>query len=230
MPTSQIVSIAGRNIYIVTGITSQTVNVCSASNQRGEYEWIVRLAPTFFVNSDYVRSNNKIDGLIKWLKLERYGHIEKQPENGPLEGSYFLKSVSGSLELEEQAWVEHVIRLTETCIDELVWEFLEMPYLHRVEHSIHVRLYELLRTQPFLNRHFSLEGRALTQPIHKEWPETRPRPEKSNRRGNFDLAILSPVRLKRTSLKAFHNGLVEPSIVIEMGQYAPEYTLLIDTS
>ena len=60
-------------------------------------------------------------------------------------------------------------------------------------------------------------GRWLTQPIHKEWPEYLARPEKGNRRGNFDLSVLAPERLKSCSFLEFREGRVRPSIVIEVG-------------
>jgi hypothetical protein len=60
-------------------------------------------------------------------------------------------------------------------------------------------------------------GPWIAQPIHKEWPEYSPRPEKGNRRGNFDLCILSPERLRESSFEAFRQGRIRPSIVIEIG-------------
>jgi hypothetical protein len=57
----------------------------------------------------------------------------------------------------------------------------------------------------------------LTQPIHKEWPEVIPRPEKNGRRGNFDLAILSPHQLRVCTLRDFSSGRIAPPIAIELG-------------
>ncbi len=129
----------------------------------------------------------------------------------------------------DAVWIERAMRITEICINELVREFLELPYLHRVEHSIHTRLYSILRIQPHFDRHFPLaEGGMLTQPIHKEWPETIPRPEKGNRRGNFDLAILSPGQLATCSLRDFKNGRLAPPIAIEMGLNYDEGHLSLD--
>ena len=121
------------------------------------------------------------------------------------------------------------MRITEVCIDELVLEFLGLPYLHRVEHSIHTRLYSILRNQPHFDRHFPLaKGGMLTQPIHKEWPETIPCPEKANRRGNFDLAILSPGQLRTCTLDSFSNGRPAPAVVIEMSLNYKEGHLTLD--
>ena len=55
------------------------------------------------------------------------------------------------------------------CVNELVQEFFEIPYLHRVVHSMHERLYSLLRDQPSFDRRLPLaRGTAQTQPVHEE--------------------------------------------------------------
>ena len=134
-----------------------------------------------------------------------------------------------ALEPADSAWIERAMRITQVCIDQLVLEFLDLPYLHRVEHSIHTRLYSILRNQPHFDRHFPLAvGGMLTQSIHKEWPETIPRPEKANRSGNFDLAILSPGQLRTCTLDSFSNGRPAPAVVIEMGLNYKEGHLTLD--
>ena len=56
---------------------------------------------------------------------------------------------------------------------------------------------------------------ALTQLVHKEWPETVAR---TGRRGNFDLAVLSPALLRGCpSIRAFREGHLHAPIVIEIG-------------
>ena len=63
----------------------------------------------------------------------------------------------------DDEWIERASQITELCINELVQEFIEMPYLHRFEHSMHARLYSLLRDQPLFDRHFPLaRGAAST--------------------------------------------------------------------
>ena len=117
-------------------------------------------------------------------------------------------------------WVVRASQITEASIDQLVLEFLEYPYLHRVEHSIHARLYGILKAQPHFDHTFPLQTGELTQPIHKEWPETESRPNKNGRRGNFDLAVLSPDGIAAMSLSQFEDGecdQIKPPIVIEMG-------------
>lgn len=219
MPTRKRVSIAGRDVWVVTGSLSQTINVCTQANKQGKYDWIVRLSLESFLGVEDVEACGTIEKLIEWLTTKKSGYVEKGPQDELVadEGDLTIAREIPCIGPEEAEWVEHAVRLTEMCINELLWEFLEIPYLHRVEHSLHVRLYELLRTQPFLNRHFPIKGGMLTQPIHKEWPETVPRPEKNNRRGNFDLAVLSPAQLQAIEAREFSEGRAIPSIVIEMG-------------
>ncbi|HVN98207.1 MAG TPA: hypothetical protein VMT62_17410, partial [Syntrophorhabdaceae bacterium] len=60
-------------------------------------------------------------------------------------------------------------------------------------------------------------GRRNTTLIHKEWPETRARPGKQGRRGNFDLVILDPEKIPRHTVKEFCGGRIKPTFVVEMG-------------
>lgn len=56
----------------------------------------------------------------------------------------------------------------------------------------------------------------VSQLVHKEWPETVGR--EKNRRGNFDLAVLSPKLLEMCpSVRSCREGRLEAPIVIEIG-------------
>ena len=57
----------------------------------------------------------------------------------------------------------------------------------------------------------------FTQSLHKEWPEVKARPDKDNRRGLFDLALLSPVAVSRCRAEDFEGGWIRPPIVVELG-------------
>lgn len=118
---------------------------------------------------------------------------------------------------EEDSWLPQATALVEQSIDQLVREFLQFPYLHRVEHSIHAELFHIMMSHPELARRVPLgDDLAKTQLVHKEWPESVAR--QSNRRGNFDLAVLSPQLLKGCpSIRAFRGGHLHAPIVIEMG-------------
>lgn len=210
------VQIEGRNIHIINGSVSQTVNVCDENNQRGRYEWIVRLIPPHFVDGDDVQGQISIVGLIDWLKNDRSGRVERHPAT--FEDKTIRLGCAKPAPPEDAGWIAEAVRVTETCVGELVQEFLQTPCLYRVQHSLHARLYALLSGQPHFAGHFPLgTSGVLTQPIHKEWPETEPRPEKGNRRGNFDLAVLSPEQLRSSSTQEFTEGRLAAPIVIEVG-------------
>ena len=81
-------------------------------------------------------------------------------------------------------------------VDALVDEFLEKPYLHRVEHSLHVRLIELLRHSEVFQSEHRLGRDKVSQCIHKEWPEFAA--QTNRRRGNFDVSIIPPMLLERS--------------------------------
>lgn len=225
MPTSQSFRVDGREVYLITGTISQTVNVCTESNRKGHYEWKVRFPLDRTGLLDTLRTTASVSELITLLTVTFGGDVELSPSGASgeqLESLPTTKPATSRTPLRpavtDDHWIERAKAITELCINELVLEFLEFPFLHRVEHSIHARLFSLLRDQPHFDRHFALaRGEAFTQPIHKEWPETKPRPENEGRRGSFDLAILSPTQLFDSSLKSFSTGLLDAAIVIEMG-------------
>ncbi len=120
---------------------------------------------------------------------------------------------------DKDPWLAEAIPLVERSIDQLLVDFIKSPYHHRVEHSIHAELYRLLKLHPELARCVTIgDGETETQLVHKEWPETKPREEKQNRRGNFDLAVLTPHLLKDCqNIDVFRNGRIRAPVVIEMG-------------
>jgi len=223
------VRIEDRDVYIVWGSNSQTINICTAANQKGSYQQKIRLhdKAAFVTVEDLLGKN--IEALVKWLVTERRGMVEIALGNKSIEitgdsgGRTEVEileelpaPVDGNVKIDKE-WIEEAKQVTEFCINRLVEEFVEFPYLHRVEHSIHARLFELLRSQPPLDRFYPLCGGVLSQPVHKEWPEAKPRPEKGNRRGNFDIAVLYPSQLRSCKPEDFSTGRLAPAIAIEMG-------------
>lgn len=129
-----------------------------------------------------------------------------------------------SYDPKDDPWLTKAKPLVEEAINDLIDEFIAHPYLHRREHSIHVRLSHILASKRSpdgevdLSRRYPL-GADLpeTQLIHKEWPSSGAYSGKS-RRGNVDLAVLSPGLLKTcTCLQDFREGRLPAPIVIEMG-------------
>jgi hypothetical protein len=231
--------LGNRSVFLVNGEQTQTVNVCDADNRQGNYEVVYRIyRPAPFVTCEEVQANcRNLDELRDWLvhrdAVVEGGRITHPPAPAitpvgvagpplPATTVTIVPPVSrplGTVEPPDDDWIRRARPVVEMAIDQLVLEFLEFPYLHRVEHSLHTRLATVLAAQPLLGRLVPLGDRIdVTQLIHKEWPETLPREEKGNRRGNFDLAVLSPGVLRHCpSLLHFRQGRLAAPFVIEMG-------------
>lgn len=230
------INICGRKVKVVKRSKSQTVNVCTSKNINGEYDYIIRLRREF-ITQDILQLKNfgSIEEMVKYLEEHHSGDVEQFPNknrkdscvSGKLIQSHTADSLinvigrgNGNSDNIAQAlpskWEVNARIAVEQSIDQLIIEFLEFPYLHRVEHSIHCELFKILSGRRIFATTFPMR-RWISQPIHKEWPEYLPRPEKGNHRGNFDICILSPERLKSCNFQEYREGRIEPSIVIEIG-------------
>ena len=225
MPTSVKLRVAERDVYLVTGQISQTINICTRSGAKGNYEWKFRFPIDVELPIAELEQSTSLEALTHALSERFGGSVELSPSGVALDvvepapvGTKPPSRPPIKPQQSDDQWIGRARHITELCVNELVREFIEMPYLHRVEHSMHARLYSLLRDQPLFDRHFALaRGESQTQPIHKEWPETIARPENDGRRGSFDLAILSPTQLYEASIHDFTKGLIDAAVVIEMG-------------
>jgi len=76
-------NIGGRKVKIRTGTKSQTVNICTSDNIHGDYDYIVRLRPPF-IREDTLRAKGfaTIEALVRYLRRDHSGRIEKTPING----------------------------------------------------------------------------------------------------------------------------------------------------
>jgi hypothetical protein len=73
-------------------------------------------------------------------------------------------------------WVAEAVKAVEASITKLIDEFRAQPFIHRVEHSLHARLMQLLSEWEHLRGWYPIGDSGFkTQLIHKEWPETKPR-------------------------------------------------------
>jgi hypothetical protein len=116
----------------------------------------------------------------------------------------------------DDVWTAEAVNAVEASIAKLVDDFRFYPFAHRVEHSVHARLFELLREWDILRGWHPLAERDFkSQLIHKEWPETIA--ETGKKRGSFDLAVLSPDQLAEASVAQFQLGQIAAPIVIELG-------------
>lgn len=207
--------IGGRKVKVQTGTHTQTVNICTARNIHGEYDYILRLRPPFTSEDELLNQGfDSIAELVDWLKVHHHAALEKSPvQMRPAPGQ---PAVVAAAARPLSAWEQEAVRLVEEGIDALVRGFIRNPYLHRVEHSLHCELYRLLKANKLFSDEYPL-GRGMTQCVHKEWPEWRTRPEKGNRRGTYDLAVVSPEALMRASLDDFLDGRIEPLLAVEIG-------------
>jgi hypothetical protein len=174
------------------------------------------IEPTPFVTEPEVERFQTVEGLVEDLR-KRGGVIEQSP---PSEGSDIEPPIPDSVlayDHVKDSWIQEAKWLVERALDQLVHEFIEFPYLHRVEQSLHARLFQMLGTQPHFSRLFPLKDTGTyTQTIHREWPEAKMRPSKT-RRGMFDLAIIAPDQLERIAVGDFKEGRLVAPIAIEMG-------------
>ena len=207
------ITICGRKVMFRKGPKTQTINICTEQNVRSLYDYTLRLRPPF-ITEDTLGSQNfeSIEALVQYLKSKHHGTIEKYPSSKTLHGLERQPELVTGI----SSWIEGAAIVVEHSINQLIHEFIYYPYLHRVEHSIHCELYRILSNQRMFMMMFPVGG-WLSQPIHKEWREWTPRPEKGNSRGNFDLCILSPEDTKKCTIRDFREGRLKPSIVIEIG-------------
>lgn len=211
-------SVDGRKVNVSKGTKTQTVNVRTADGKAGQYDYKIRLRSPFVDEAHLdARGFASVNDLVTYLVASCGGELEKSPDAADLHhpncSSQLVPNLTDNASFTE--WEAAARLQVEEAIDELVTEFIAAPYLHRTEHSIHCRLYELLKLKCLFAATAPL-NRWTTQLVHKEWPEFRVRPDKTGR-GNFDLTVLSPERIAHSTLSEFLNGRIRPSFVIELG-------------
>lgn len=204
--------IGGRLVILVHGAHSQTINVCTEANTRGHYEKVFRLRGQPEIFADDLGHLADLPALEAFAKEQ--GATEEQVGT---RGTRLAALVPSPL--ENDAWVIDARSAVEFAITALIEEFIEHPYLHRVEHSVHARLFQLLAQQDVLSRTAVMATGHTTQLIHKEWPEPYPRDNQGipGTRGLFDLAILAPQQVEAATLPQFRDGRIQPPLVIEVG-------------
>lgn len=211
-------AVESRRVIVTIGAKTQTVAICRPENIRGTYERKFRLPAQRPITKKELERFESLAALDEWLVGA--GAVVQGPPTPSVSGTpieYGKLSVDAAGVAPD--WLAEAIAVVEEEIDLLVNDFMISPYLHRVEHSVHAQLFANLSGRDlFRSRHpIGLSGQ-LTQLIHKEWPETLVDVASgSNRRGSFDLAILSPDQLARATLDDLTSGRIEAPIVIEMG-------------
>lgn len=225
-----IVFSCGRKIKVKNGRKTQTVNIYTNDMIHGQYDYIIRVSGVNnFVNGREIENRNfkEINDLLGYLREYHYGVVEKSPQNKSFENYNDYKTgnirIPNHTEFGKDSWIKEVIPESERIINNFLKKFMDFPYLHRVEHSIHCDLYNMLISNDVFNKKIKIADQTI-QILHKEWPEYIPRENKNNRRGNFDMAILAPESIKNKSINDFIYGRIEAPIVIEMGlNYGTEH-------
>jgi len=215
------IEICFRKVYIVNGAKTQTVNICSKQNKQGLYDYTVRIQKPNSYVSEYQLSGLKFNSLNEFIVLltgKYKGILEKKPidygnikiDKTNLKEKSFNKKIFNS-----DLWLAKAIPIVEFTINDFIKLFTENPFLHRCEHSIHCELYYMLLQNKLLNEYAVVDDFKIRL-IHKEWPEYNIRSDK-NKRGETDIAILSPTNLKEYSINDYKNGTIEAPIAIELG-------------
>ncbi|MEU4245022.1 hypothetical protein [Actinoplanes sp. NPDC026619] len=189
----------------VTSDKNQYVRIGTLTGGPDRWEQEFRLPAGGHVSITEAKKQHSLTELIDWLNSNGAVPAKANPRPTLVR------------ELPEPGWMAEAKAAVESGLDSLIDDFLEDPFRHRVEHSLHVLLYERLAATGGFSKLCPIgDTQYRTTMLHKEWPETTPRPEKSGR-GNFDLAIIAPNQLEQTKLPQFVGGHVEAAIVIEVG-------------
>lgn len=150
-------TIGESQIKVVTGQKSQTVNVIAdhLSVDAG-HAWIVRIKPpSRFIDDAALVAQQfpTVEALVDYLCGHHDGQVERSPSDDQVSRGRgpTLPTVSVVGSDEDNAaddWTARAVVLVECAINQLVLEFAELPFLHRVEHSVHCELYGLLTANP----------------------------------------------------------------------------------
>lgn len=206
-------TVAGRRVKVVRGTKSQTVNVCAESNIVGDYEVTYRLPANVDISPGELAELADLAALEAW-SLARGG----DPEVPGQPGAPAVLSIPAPV--ADDSWVVSARAAVDRAITGLVNQFVEDPYLHRVEHSLHTLLHSLLKQQPELADAVPLSTQPhRTQLVHKEWPETIADHGSNGavKRGNFDIGLLTPDQVRKATLKQFRAGRIDVALAIEVG-------------
>jgi len=201
--------VAGRRVFVTTGPKTQTINVCYPANRRGEYEVRYRLPAVARIAAEDLLELASLAALGDWLLSARSAQL--------LDGSSGVSVPLPSVPAEAVAepWLTTMIPLVERAIDNLVDDFVAHPFRHRVEHSLHLQLFRALVAHAALDALVKSGTSSFrTGLIHKEWPMPA---VDSDRRGLFDLVLLTPRQLAEASLDQFRQGRIVPPVAIELG-------------
>jgi hypothetical protein len=202
---------AGRRFKVCTGAKSQSINVCFEEPARdGKYEYRYKLWGTGFLTAYEIELQGfeTVAQLREFVISKNYQDISNE-----------LVQKRQWMPLEpDLRWGCDIRAEIEVAIEKLTKRFLTDPYRHRVEHSLHCELFGLLNEIPAIrDGRIAIANGYQTGLVHKEWPETLVREFKTGR-GNFDLALLTPLPGGQPVEEArFLGGHIKPYAAFELG-------------
>ena len=203
---SEILHVADRRVKIVTGANTQTINVCFENPEAGVYQHKLRIStPASFVSADELslREFPTLDAFIAYVSNQ-----------GGIEENSVGQQRHVPIAEPDAEWSDDKKCIVESQINRCVLDFMRQPYLHRVEHSLHIEMCRrLAERQELLEQFIRFDDRSASI-VQKEWPETVTRPEKADRRGSFDISILAPT--SEITRGHFIGGYIRPAFVIEV--------------
>lgn len=199
--------INGRKVFVKNGAHKQSINICSETNVHGKYDYIVHCRPARRHSERSLEALRfeTVEALLEYLRGQPGCEVFLEPSRQRPAQPH--PTQAGDL----PRWEKLAISLVASAIDQLVLDFIEFPYLHRVEHSIHCELFRILKSHTLFATTYPMGGRQ-TQTVHKEWPRRG-----TSEGGNIDLCIHSPDDLLNCSYRDFREGHLRPAIGIEMG-------------
>ncbi len=211
--TSFRTTVEGRTIMVTIGSKSQTIAICKPGNVPGEYEARYRLTGEAPLTEGDVAAHPTLINLFDWLTS--FGEAISREDDSRRQ---LLPGLIDPVDPSDPWWPT-TTSIIEREIDTLIDGFMRDPFLHRVEHSVHMQLYAALAAHPELAQHHRIGSTSrMTQLVHKEWPETEiDEASGSHRRGAYDLVVLAPRQLETATLHHIRTGRLAAGIVIEMG-------------
>jgi hypothetical protein len=114
--------------------------------------------------------------------------------------------------LWDSSWETEVSPIIEQIINQIILEFIDFPYLHRVADSIHCEFFRVLASHRALNHTYPM-GKWSSQPLHKGWPCNSAELTDCY----LDLCVFSPTLLRISSVEDFREGRIRPVLAIEIG-------------
>ena len=135
--------IDNRKVKIVTGRKSQTVNVYVNNDTERLYNPKLRINdPANFVTGDFIDNQNfsTIEAMVSYL-VENRGAVKEDLVS--IDSKKYSPATRRIIPTDKE-WAEKIIPKVENAINQLVDDFINNPYQHRVEHSLHCQLFQNL--------------------------------------------------------------------------------------